>query len=258
MPGPRVLVVAGHDPSPGVRAGVDADREACAAMGAEAVCVVTARTDQGGGRVLSLGAREPSAWLEEARVAAAAAPISALKLGLLPGADHVRAAATLVGELCARAPDLPVVCDPVLAASGGETFLDDAGIETLLVQLLPQGPILTPNLPEAAHLTGRDPVALSTGPDALPTRLAAAQDLLTRGASAVLLKAGHGPEDPLQELLLTPDAPPLWLTRPRRPGPGLHGSGCRHASALAALLAQDHPLPHAATTAGTWLATLLD
>ncbi len=237
-PRPRVLVVAGHDPTGG--AGVDADREALEAHGAEMIEVVTARTDQDGTRVRSIGARDPEAWLAEARTELAREPV-AVKSGLLPGADHVRALARLLDEL----EGIPVVVDPVLSASGGEPFLDDAGVAALVEELLPRGPVLTPNRPEARRLTGLD------------DPLDAAKALLERGAAAVVLKGGHADEDPVRDLVLERDAEPVWCSHPRVPGRSLHGSGCRHASALAAGLAAGLPLAEAAAAAGRYVRGLL-
>jgi hydroxymethylpyrimidine/phosphomethylpyrimidine kinase len=257
---PRILVVAGHDPSGG--AGVDADREAAVYMGAEARCVVTAWTRQDGRRVAALGARDPADWLSEARAELAAEPPAALKSGLLPGASHVRALAVLIGELCGRSPDAPVVVDPVLAASSGEPFLDAAGIEALLLELAPLGVVLAPNLPEAARLAGVDLAALARDPraggdpDAGP-RVRAAQALLARGAAAVVLKGGHGAEDPVLDLVLAAGAPPRWLGHARvahAQSGGLRGTGCRFATALAAGLASGLPLAEAAARAGEWVA----
>ena len=259
----RVLVVAGHDPSYRAGdggAGVDADREAIEALGAEASCVVTARTRQESGAVHAIGARDPGAWLIEARAELArpdAAPLGALKSGLLPGADHVRALARLLDQW---PPELPVVVDPVIAASGGEPFLDDEGVAALLAELVPRGVLLTPNLPELARLAAADGERLERDPAA---RLAAARRLLELGPrprhadsarAGVVVKAGHGREDPALDLVLVAGVEPEWLAHPRHVGRGLHGSGCRFASALAAGLALGATPVEAARVAGRFVA----
>jgi hydroxymethylpyrimidine/phosphomethylpyrimidine kinase len=254
---PSVLVVAGHDPSyrgPSGGAGVDADKEALSAHGVEARVVVTAWTEQDGERVHALRARPAEEWLAEAREVLSVAPVHALKSGLLPDSAAVHAFAALVAEARARDPALPVVVDPVLAASGGEVFLDSAGIEALRRLLLPLGVVLTPNLPEAERLTGRSLARLQASYE---MRLVAAEDLLSLGAGAVVLKGGHADDDPAFDLVFARGASPLWLPHPRRPGARLHGSGCRFASTLAAGLALGRPLPAAATAASTYLARLL-
>lgn len=235
----RLLVVAGADPTGG--AGVDADREAAEELGVGAVCVVTADTEQDGRCVQAVHPRDPAVWLAQARAAAADAPPDALKTGLLPGADHVRAAAALAAGL-----RVPAVIDPVLTASGGEPFLDAEGIAVLLETLLPHAAVLTPNVPEAARLANLPEEELCADPEA---RVAAARALLARGAGAVVVKGGHGREDPALDLVLAAGEAPCWLAHARVRGAGLHGSGCRYAAALAAGLAAGETLETAARVA---------
>jgi hydroxymethylpyrimidine/phosphomethylpyrimidine kinase len=246
----RVLVVAGHDPTGG--AGVDADRAAAVRFGVEAECVVTAWTEQDGTRVQRTEPRPVEDWLEDARYALAA-PIGALKSGLLPSAAAVRAFATLIDEI-ARQRAVPVLVDPVLAASGGEPFLDRAGVEALLAELLARGVVLTPNLPEAVRLTGLPLEDLQARAEA---RESAARALLTRGCRAVVLKGGHAADSPARDLVLERERDPVWLEHARIPGARLHGSGCRFATALAAQLARGVELSRAAAEAGRWLEELL-
>jgi hydroxymethylpyrimidine/phosphomethylpyrimidine kinase len=246
----RLLVVAGHDPTGG--AGVAADREAALAFGAEPRTVVTAWTHQDGRRVSALGARSPREWLAEARSELfLRSPPRAIKSGLLPGAEHVRALAALVREARERLGAIPVVVDPVLRASGGEEFLSLEGQSLLLAELVPLGVILTPNLFEAARLTGLDDLALGMQAS---ERLRAASALLARGAAAVLVKGGHGIQDRIQDLCMESEGEPRWHVHARVAGRGLHGSGCRYASAVAAQLARGFSLDLAFRQAGDWLA----
>jgi hydroxymethylpyrimidine kinase/phosphomethylpyrimidine kinase len=249
---PWVLVVAGHDPTGG--AGVDADREAIAARGLLARTVISARTQQDGRRVHAIGARNADSWLAEARAELERAPHppAALKFGMLPDASAVRAAAQLVQLVRSRAAQAWVVLDPVLRSSGGDVLCADAA--ALARELLPLGLVWTPNLPEAAELCG---LAESELARELGQRVRAARHLCAAGARAVVLKGGHGAEDPLQELLLERGGEPVWLARPRQRGAKLHGSGCRFASALAAELASGASLEPAAARAGAWLSSLL-
>lgn len=247
---PRVLVLAGHDPSGG--AGVHADREACAAAGGEARLVTTAWTAQDGTRVHAVRERDPALVLAEA-LAIAAPGVDALKLGLLPGARAVRCAADLVALVRRRiAPSLRVVVDPVLAASGGEAFLDAEGVRALLEHLVPLGVVLTPNLDELACLVGAPRRELDADLDA---RAAAARRLLERGALAVIVKGGHGVESPIVDLLVE-RAHVLRFSGPARTrGARMHGSGCRHASFLATRWALRGDLAAAAGEAQAWLAS---
>lgn len=247
MPGCSVLVCSGHDPSGG--AGVDADREAATAAGAAAVEVVTTRTDQDGRVVRAVRPRPADEWYAEAIELLEGGGVGAVKFGLLACPEGIDAAGRIAAR--ARTLGLPVVVDPVLAASGGERFLDDRGVSRLLEVLVPEGVVLTPNLPECAELAGVVPASLT---DDLEARLHAAGRLLERGARAVVLKGGHGGESPVRELVLEAGAEPRWLSHPRVAGGGIHGSGCRHASFLAARLALGDSLAAAAAGAGGYLA----
>ena len=247
-PSPRVLVLAGHDPTGG--AGIEADRATCAHFGVEATTIVTAFTEQDGTHVSAVRPRPSAEWASEARAALEPAP-AAVKTGLLSNAADVR---ELVA-LCALLPrDVPVVVDPVLAASGGEIFLDVDGIEWMRAELFRCGVILTPNLPELARLSGARLAALEASPAA---RVVAAEALLARGLSALVLKGGHAPDADVSDLLLRPGKPPVFVTPARVPGRKLHGSGCRFASALAANLALGRDLPAAMAAASAHLHGLL-
>jgi hydroxymethylpyrimidine/phosphomethylpyrimidine kinase len=244
-----VLAVGGHDSSGG--AGVDADREAIEFAGARSALVITARTVQDERGVRELGARAPSTWSREAR-AALEPGVHALKLGLLPGSEAVLAAAALVESL---AEGIPVVLDPVLEASSGTRFHDDAGRAELCRVLLPLGLIWTPNLPELAELTGATLDQLSVH---LEARQEAASLLLRAGASAVVVKGGHGLEEPVLDLVFEAAGTVHRLGHPRGVGPGIRGSGCRFASHLAAGLALGRDLPSAVGEAGSWVGRLIE
>jgi hydroxymethylpyrimidine/phosphomethylpyrimidine kinase len=260
-----MLVVAGHDPSyrfengRGDGAGVDADKEAAGYFGVATVNVVTAWTEQEAGRVLDIGPVPPAIWLSEALRFGFEMrhDLSAMKLGLLPSEEAVRMAAKLVRELRKIMPTLPVVVDPVLGASGGEEFLGRGGREALMGDLASAGVVLTPNRLEAAALLGCD---ANEDPELVARSLFAR----TEGPSApgnrvrgIVLKGGHGKEDPVRDITVAPDGSLHTHEHPRHLGASLHGSGCRHASAVAANLALGLTLPEASKRAGQWLGTLL-
>ena len=111
------------------------------------------------------------------------------------------------------------------------------------------GPVLTPNLEEAALLAGVESGALA----AREKRVAAARNLVSAGAESVVLKGGHGGEDPLVDLVARAGHEPFWIERPRIEG-SRRGTGCRFATVLAAHLVQGAGVTQAAGHAGAWVA----
>jgi len=108
------------------------------------------------------------------------ANVGAFHVGALVSAEAVRA----VADALASYPNVPVVVDPVLAASGGDALAGDATRVALRDTLFARATLVTPNLDEAGAFLGRE----ITGVDAMR---AAARELLAFGASAVLVKGGH-------------------------------------------------------------------
>ncbi len=223
----RYLCACGGVDSSGA-AGLDADRDAAEILGFPLRGVPTAWTEQDGGGVRAV--KPVAGWWREVP---ATGP---LKFGLLPGAEHIREAARLVRE--------GTVVDPVIAASSGHLFLDEEALVELRGTLLAAGPIVTPNLPEARILTGREE------PEA------AARELIAMGARGVVVKGGHAQGREVSELVLTPGGSPRRLCHPRLAGT-LRGSGCRFATALAIGLARGASLEAASMAAAALVAARL-
>ena len=108
------------------------------------------------------------------------APVDAFHVGALLSADAVLAVVAALADF----PGVPVVVDPVLAATGGDALGDDATRLALRDALFPLVTLVTPNLAEAGALLGR------TIGDVEAMR-AAANELVGCGAQAVLVKGGH-------------------------------------------------------------------
>ncbi|MEY3884072.1 MAG: hypothetical protein RLZZ379_1350, partial [Pseudomonadota bacterium] len=78
---PCVLVFAGLDPSGG--AGIQADIEAIAAMGAHALPIVTSLTVQDNDRVFSVHAVDAAIVRQQAQALMAKLSIAAIKIGIV-------------------------------------------------------------------------------------------------------------------------------------------------------------------------------
>lgn len=242
----RLLLIGGTDSSG--RAGLDADRDAARHFGALAEEFVSAETVQDERGVHAVEPR-PFWWFDAGY--SIEDGVDAVKFGLLPDSDAMHGAAQLAGHARCAGLDLPIVIDTVIAASSGTRFWGAREVGLFRKAVLPFGPILTPNLPELAELAE---VALERLEADLEARIEAARVLLRLGARAVIVKGGHGREEPLVDLVVPMGGEAVLLERPRLTGPGLRGTGCRFATALACGLGGRVPLVDAARAAGEFVA----
>ncbi len=235
---PMAWTIAGTDPSGG--AGIQADIQIMHALGVHEGSVITAvlaQNSMGVRRVWPMTAAQVRAQWTALRDDL---PPAVIKLGMLATADLVR---EVVRAL--RATRACVVCDPVLGSTGGRALLSPSGLRALRDLLLPEVDVLTPNRSEAEHLLGR-PVR---GRRDMPR---AAQDLLTLGPRAVLLKGGHFGGSVSADFF-DDGRERFWLESPRMCGLHTHGTGCTLSSALAAFLAHKRPLSEAVVLAKAYL-----
>ncbi|MCL4500978.1 MAG: bifunctional hydroxymethylpyrimidine kinase/phosphomethylpyrimidine kinase [Deltaproteobacteria bacterium] len=229
-----VLIIAGSDPGAG--AGLQQDLKVATLLGTYGLTVPTALTVQN-----SLGVQAVHPVAKDVVAAQLDAilgdfPVAAVKLGMLATKDIV----TVVADRLQNLGPIPVVLDPVLAAGGGFPLLDETGITAMTDQLFPLTTLLTPNVPEAARLTG---MKISSPADLEE----AARRLQAGGPHWVLAKGGHLTAEPVD--ILTDGKNVYHLPGTRLTAPHQHGTGCLLASAAACYLAQGLALPEAVNQA---------
>ena len=225
-----VLAIGGSDSSGG--AGIQADLRTLAAFGLYGATAVTAITAQGLRGVRGVWPAPPAAVAAQVRAVLEELPVAAVKIGML-ATDEI--AGLVLAEL-ERRPELPIVLDPVLAASDG-TPLSAEG--PALARLLQRAALVTPNLPEAARLLGASEESVRADPEGAARRLRA------RGARAVLVKGGHAGGASSLDTLVDAAGAVHYFAGPRIATANTHGTGCVLASAIAALLALGLELPRA-------------
>lgn len=238
---PVAMTIAGSDSCGG--AGIQADLKTFAAMGVFGASAVTAVTAQNTADVSRVSAMD--ADLVGAQVAACFMdlPIGAVKTGMLANAEITRAVVQQLERARARSgARVPLIVDPVMIATSGASLLDDRAIATLLEDLIPLATLVTPNLPEAAALTGR---SVDTDPETLGALL------LQSGVGAVLVKGGHAIGETCRDLLVVSDGVTAF-DWPRAAGE-YHGTGCAYAAAITALCARGFTLEAAVSKSGAWL-----
>lgn len=241
---PRLLTIAGSDSGGG--AGIQADLKTFAAFRGYGMSVVTAVTAQNTREVRAVHEIPPAVVKAQAEAVFEDLGVDAVKIGMLGSAAVTRAVAACLRAQRERQPELPVVLDPVMVSKSGAVLLEDDAVEALVEELLPLATVVTPNLPEAARLTGL-PVATEV------ERLEAARQLARRtgadgapaeGGPAVLLKGGHGEGPEVEDVLLTGEEVYRFL-HPRIETRATHGTGCTLSSAIAAGLGAGVPLARA-------------
>lgn len=233
------LTIAGSDSGGG--AGIQADLKTFAAFGVYGTSAITAITAQNTTGVTGVVALEADFVTAQIEAVASDIELGAVKTGMLANAAIVEAVAAAILAL-----DLPrVVVDPVMVAKSGDTLLDEDAVGAVRRELLPRALVVTPNVPEAEVLSGRRVTTLDEA-------LEAARAILDLGPGAVVMKGGHlaGPE--VVDLLVTSRGVERF-SAPRIASRHTHGTGCTFASAVAAGLALDQPLPEAVRAAKTYV-----
>jgi hydroxymethylpyrimidine/phosphomethylpyrimidine kinase len=240
-----VLTIAGFDPSSG--AGVTADIKTIAAHGCYGVACITALTVQSTAGVRRVESIDPSLITETLEELVADIPIAAVHIGMLGKEKVVRAIVEFLGKPKSRAKIPNVVLDPILKSSSGASLLDAAGIRLMVEGLLPVVDVLTPNVEEAAILTGLK----VTNFDEMR---AAVNKLHEMGSSAVVITGGHL-EKAIDLLSLTTKKgveQEVFKAEKQRSN-STHGTGCAFATAIACHLALDRGLPEATLLAKAYV-----
>ncbi|MAE75534.1 MAG: hydroxymethylpyrimidine/phosphomethylpyrimidine kinase [Planctomycetes bacterium] len=229
-----VLCLSGLDPSGS--AGLLRDVWSVRRAGGNARAIATCLTAQTRERCTAVSPTPAAILQEQLEVILTDEPPAAIKIGLVADVPTWN---VLVDTL-EQQPPTPIVVDPVRALSvGGFAAADDVR-DAILDRVCGLAPLLTPNRLELSWLGGE--------PEAT-----AIAELLQRGASAVLVKGGHGAQDgdTIQDVLYQADAVHRF-SRPRLGG-ARRGTGCALSAILALQVANGLDLPTAARVAGNML-----
>ena len=230
------LSIAGSDPTGG--AGLQADLQVFRALGVHGAGVLTALTVQDSAKVYEVLPVFPNVVLAQLRKLLPDLRPDAVKIGMLASDDVARMVELGLRDLTrGPGPRPPLVVDPVMAASDGTLLLERRALG-MLQDIVASATLVTPNLPEAALLTGRD-VSTRAGTESAATAL-----VTELGVDAALVTGGHRdqtPDDLLAERSGT-GASLTWLSGKWIDGGPAHGTGCALASAVTAELAKGKPL----------------
>jgi hydroxymethylpyrimidine/phosphomethylpyrimidine kinase len=205
---PRVLIVAGSDSGGG--AGIQADVKTVTMLGGHAMTAITALTAQNTLGVQAVQAVPAAMVVAQMRSCGDDIGVDAVKIGMIGSAETAHAVADVLVSPAFAA--VPVVFDPVMVATSG-SVLADAETISAFDRLMALATVVTPNLPEARALGGRDAIRAH--------------------GCHVLLKGGHGEGAIVVDELIAPDGATRQWEGEKLATDHTHGTGCTLASAVA-------------------------
>jgi hydroxymethylpyrimidine kinase/phosphomethylpyrimidine kinase len=216
---------------------MQADLKTFAVLGVHGLSAITCITAQNPRKVFAIEPCQGSTVRVQLEAVTDGFRPAAAKTGMLYSAEIITAAAAFF-----RRKSIPLVVDPLMAATSGARLLEPGAIRALCSKLLPLATLITPNVPEAEALTGlnlRSPEDLRQ----------AAREIRRRFGCAVLVKGGH-----LRGLRQAVDLffdgrNELMMSAPFVRGIRTHGTGCAYSAAITAYLTRGLPLGQAVTRA---------
>lgn len=240
------LSIAGSDSCAG--AGIQADIKTMTMNGVYAMSAVTALTAQNTTGVRGIAEVEPEFLQKQIDAVFEDIYPDAVKIGMVSSSALIRVIADRLRFYNAQ----NIVVDPVMVATSGSPLLQDDAVAALTGLLFPLAAVVTPNIPEAAVLSG---MPVQTRED----MCAAAEKIGTQYGCAVLVKGGHGLCGADDVLF---DGTFHWFSGKRIDNPNAHGTGCTLSSAIASNLAKGYALPESIRRAKEYvccaLAAMLD
>ena len=224
------LTVAGSDSGGG--AGIQADIKTFSACGVYGASVITAVTAQNLDGVRAIQAIRPAVVEAQLRAVLEGYPVRAIKTGMLFNRGIIEVVATVLKDH----PGIPLVVDPVFAATSGSRLIEPQAIRVLCEKLFPLAALVTPNVPEAEFLC--------SGPIGSLEDLREAGELLTEHYGVpFLMKGGHLSAGKLGAVdLLLDERGGKYYQAPLARRVNSHGSGCTFSAAIAAGLARGRRL----------------
>lgn len=237
---PVAWSIAGSDS--GGASGIQADLCTFKDFGVYCCTAITAVTAQNSFAVGHIAVTSKRAMAAQINALDSDFPADAIKVGML-ASDGV------AQTVCNYLDDFkgPVVVDPVIRASSGDSLISDDAMDMMRKRLLPRADVITPNRNEAGFLLGRK-LASTTDMEQ------AAHDLVAKGARSVLITGGHfDAVDGLCVDYWCDATRGFWIGGEHINSVHSRGSGCTISSAIAAGLARGLPIEDALVLARAYI-----
>jgi len=228
------LTIAGSDNSAG--AGAQADLKTFTAQGVYGLTAITCVVAEVPGKVSAIHPVPAAVVAEQIRLSLAAFPVAAVKTGMLYSTEIVETVSEMMEQ-----NSIPLVVDPVMVATSGASLLRPEAVELYRKRLFPRATVVTPNMDEAAVLTGREVRSVEQMREA-------GAELAGKYRCAWLLKGGHLSGEAI-DLLFFADGRVAEFSSERVKNVATHGTGCTTSAAIAAGLAKGLELEEAVARA---------
>jgi hydroxymethylpyrimidine/phosphomethylpyrimidine kinase len=237
-PNCAALTIAGSDSGGG--AGIQADLKTFSALGVYGTSVITAITAQNLDGVTAIQPINPDVVAKQLLAVLHGFPIKGAKTGMLFSRDII----VEIAKIYQNFTSIPLIIDPVFAATSGSKLIEDFAIEALKNELFPLATLVTPNIPEAEFLTGHKI-------DSLDALKAAAEQLFATYKVPILAKGGHL-ADAAHDVFFDKDGPDVYTTD-LISGVNNHGSGCTLSAGIAAEVARGFDIKDAVAMSKVYL-----
>lgn len=226
---PRVLSIAGTDPSGG--AGTAADMKSITAAGGYGMTVVTSVVAQNTHGVRDQHFPPQSVLRNQLEAVSDDVTIDATKTGMLGTVATIETVSNWLDEH----PPTFLVVDPVMVASSGDRLLQrDA--EAAMIEFCRRATVVTPNIDELAVLTGQNHIGDRD------TALFHAKSWAAETGASVVVKTGHLDGKNVSNTWVSPNGVVAEIPSMRVETSSTHGTGCSLAAAIATRLgAGDDP-----------------
>ncbi|WP_313368489.1 bifunctional hydroxymethylpyrimidine kinase/phosphomethylpyrimidine kinase [Sphingobacterium mizutaii] len=225
---PTVLSIAGFDGSGG--AGIQADTKTISSLGCYAMNVLTALPVQNTQGVKNIFDIPVEAVKEQLDCLFEDIYPDSIKIGMVHNSKLVETISDFLKYYKGS-----IVFDPVMVSTSGHRLIQEETIAAIKELLFPLAHIITPNLDEVSVLVGRE---IST----VHAMEEVADEILSLGCNAALLKGGHLQSDILTSILIQKNQAAQYFESKRVQTKNTHGSGCSLSSAIASFLARGYHL----------------
>ncbi|MFT5702745.1 MAG: hydroxymethylpyrimidine/phosphomethylpyrimidine kinase [Rickettsiales bacterium] len=239
----KILIIAGSDPSGG--AGIQADIKTATFLKTYCCAVPTCLTAQNTQKVSDIFYPPASFLANQIKAVLEDIKISAIKIGMVGNEENIKEIARILNQ---NAKNIPIITDPVMVATSGDSLFAKNAIEFLKEKLISVSYLTTPNIPEAEILAD---MKIKNIEDIK----IAARKIQQIGTKNVLIKGGHldFPKNKVINYLLLENGSIKIFSNKKLPFKDIHGTGCTLSSAITCFLVQNLDLESAVKKANLFV-----